>query len=120
MPLDIGGSQLLGAYNFQVKYRPGKSNSDADGLSRMPHMVSEYEQISNDSIKAICQSQVCIPYVQSLVMSTTLPTEFDIQEDIVPRDWRSNQWQDPVISKFLRLCSKQTKTRYKGVPHKGR
>ena len=87
----------LGAYNFQVKYRPGKSNSDADGLSRIPHMVSEYEQISNDSIKAICQSQVCISYVQSLVMSTTLPTEFDIQEDIVPRDWRSNQWQDPVI-----------------------
>ena len=99
----------LGAYNFQVKYRPGKSNSDADGLSRMPHMVSEYEQISNDSIKAICQSQVCIPYVQSLVMSTTLPTEFDIQEDIVPRDWRSNQWQDPVISKFLRYVTNKQK-----------
>jgi len=26
----------LGAYEFDIKYRSGKSNADADGLSRMP------------------------------------------------------------------------------------
>ena len=31
----------LAEYNFTIHYRPGKSNGDADGLSRMPLQIDE-------------------------------------------------------------------------------
>jgi hypothetical protein len=110
--LDATGHQwvaVLGAYNFQVKYRPAKANNDVDGLSRMPQRTGEFEEISNDSIRAICQSQVSGSYVESLVMSTSLPAEFYIEADIVPRDWRMHQWNDPLISKFVRAVTNKVK-----------
>ena len=50
--LDATGHRWLAAlstYNFTINYNPGKSNSDADGLSRRP-------QIFSDMVKAICMS----------------------------------------------------------------
>ena len=43
----------LGAYDFQIKYRPGKSNADADSLSRMPQTSDPdgYFEVSQDSIR---------------------------------------------------------------------
>uniref|UniRef100_H3ABA9 ribonuclease H n=1 Tax=Latimeria chalumnae TaxID=7897 RepID=H3ABA9_LATCH len=39
----------LADFNFMIKYRPGKSNADADGLSRMPlHMDSYMRQCTED------------------------------------------------------------------------
>ncbi|KAL5011180.1 hypothetical protein ScPMuIL_011737, partial [Solemya velum] len=52
----------LSAYNFTIKYRPGKKNSDADALSRLPE--SHPVEISEDTVSAICSS------------ATVLPTEF--------------------------------------------
>ncbi len=41
----------LGAYNLKIKYRAGKSNADADGMSRIPHLDEEdYCEVSQESI----------------------------------------------------------------------
>lgn len=32
----------LADFNFSIKYRPGKANGDADGLSRMPLDMEQY------------------------------------------------------------------------------
>jgi hypothetical protein len=34
----------LSNFNFKIRYRPGKSNGDADGLSRMPIDFNQYQQ----------------------------------------------------------------------------
>lgn len=42
--LDATGHRWLAAlsvYDFSLKYRPGKQNTDADALSRRPHPSSE-------------------------------------------------------------------------------
>ena len=47
----------LADFNFEISYRPGKLNTDADSLSRFPgdfkeHMNSCSEQISPESLQA--------------------------------------------------------------------
>ena len=51
----------LADFNFTIRYRPGKTNTDADTLSRMPELMGEYmtsctEETSQDELYAIIQS----------------------------------------------------------------
>lgn len=53
--LDATGHRWLASlsnYNFNVEYRSGKKNVDADALSRQPH---DAHMIDNDAVKALCQ-----------------------------------------------------------------
>ena len=62
----------LTTYDFNIFYRPGKCNSDADGLSRLPELsdVRDREHISVESIKSICNvHHAHIPFVECLSMS---------------------------------------------------
>ena len=63
----------LSAYNFDIRYRPGRSNADADGMSRLPGIQGEEQQhMSSDSIAAVCNvihAQLCI---ETLCMSTDI------------------------------------------------
>lgn len=34
----------LADFNFSIKYHPGKSNADADGLSRMPVDINQFKE----------------------------------------------------------------------------
>ena len=95
----------LSAYDFTIRYRSGKSNSDADGLSRLPR-----EEISQDSIRALCSMRSAQPYVETLCMSrNVLPDEIDFTSEIIPQDWRNHQRQDAVIGLFLRAVTNKTK-----------
>ena len=38
----------LSAFDFELKYRPGKSNGDADGLSRNPMELEELERVCTE------------------------------------------------------------------------
>lgn len=47
----------LADYNFEIKYRPGKANKDADTLSRIPLDINQYiptctQETSQDVISA--------------------------------------------------------------------
>ena len=102
----------LGAYHFDIKYRPGKFNSDADALSRMPqnsHENDQYEEISSDSIRALCQSHVGIPYVETVPVTGNIPPELDLSSEIIPQDWRKHQLADPTVGKFLTFVLNQQK-----------
>ena len=102
----------LSNYNFTIKYRSGKKNADADGLSRL-HDSNQTTTVFPDVLKAICQTVVVEkdkePLVDSLVTPDTVPTIDQIEEDIVPdellsataltaQDWQNAQAEDANIS----------------------
>ncbi|PIK37740.1 hypothetical protein BSL78_25428 [Apostichopus japonicus] len=43
----------LASFRFNIKYRPGKRNNDADTLSRMPINVGNMEELVNDCVMEI-------------------------------------------------------------------
>jgi len=121
--LDATGHRWLSAlatYNFTIRYRPGKANIDADILSRLPEPIP-LEQISRDSISAIC-SMVQVPsLVESLSMSAQVVTEEDLVTDenceVNARDWRRAQMRDPslaTIMDHLEQGTKPDRTQYIG------
>ncbi|MGH0155154.1 UNVERIFIED_CONTAM: hypothetical protein FKN15_028521 [Acipenser sinensis] len=61
--LDATGHRWLAAlsnYNFSLKYRPGRTNIDADALSRRSHSRptpdDEWQEISAPGVRALCQT----------------------------------------------------------------
>ena len=65
----------LANYNFNIKYRAGRHNIDADALSRITRLQQDSHQgvsdiISVDVVQAICQAVVVSPaYVNCLSMN---------------------------------------------------
>ena len=113
--LDATGHRWLAElcnYNFTIKYRSGKKNSDADGLSRL-HESDETTTVFPDILKAICQTVVVQkdtePLADSLVAPDSAPTIDQSEEDNIPaellsstaltiRDWQKAQAADENIS----------------------
>ena len=70
----------LAAFHFDIRYRPGRNNADADALSRLP------ATITSESVQAICNVITQEPYVDSLTLTPEV-----ILEDLDPqRQW---YWQ---------------------------
>ena len=66
----------LASYDFNIIYRPGSSNADADALSRLPELLgTPTSNLAMESVKAICHLQHAQPYIQSLSMSTDAVVE---------------------------------------------
>ena len=104
----------LADFRFQVKYRPGKSNSDADTLSRLPLNMEDYmDTCCQGSISEVVQAAICSAHLQSqgdlpwLTALTDSITVFDdgysspsIEQHV---DLRQAQVSDPVISRVVHL-----------------
>ena len=113
--LDATGHRWLAAlstYNFSLKYKSGKSNCDADGLSRRPHDCTE---LFPEAVKAICEaytvSRSSCPYAENYVV-TSAPllaetVDSNIQSDdfestdINTVDWAEEQTNDHSINRVL-------------------
>lgn len=107
--LDATGHRWLSSlapYDFNIIYRPGKSNTDADILSRYPGNIDEQtEQVSSESIKVICASVVTTPL-------ETIPVSFDIltatefpgepMAQIEQREIRKRQLEDRFLGFWVR------------------
>lgn len=104
----------LADFHFTIKYRPGKSNTDADTLSRYPVQLLEHipeytETIPPEVIFAIWQGDKAmrdgeVPWVAALQLNSNLddaPTEGT--PVISPEDIRKTQREDASISEVITL-----------------
>ena len=92
----------LAGYTFSIKYRPGKSNNDADYLSRNPttdHFSEHTHSLSSDTVRTVldnssnpicaCVGQLSVeelvlkPVVKSLSLSNTVLSGKQLQDPII-------------------------------------
>lgn len=111
--LDATGHRWLAAlssFDFKLTYRSGKSNGDADGLSRRPQETTE---MFPDVVKAISQaylvSRDSCPYVETLVI-TNQSQIVDSEEcsplestELSSVDWAVEQSKDITLSRVIYL-----------------
>lgn len=96
--LDATGHRWISAlasFNFKIIYKPGKTNIDADRLSRL----KEVETVSSDTIKAICQLATGQPYAESLAIDDAICNQVQPCTDIGKYlDIMEIQNTDPTVS----------------------
>lgn len=104
----------LADFNFSIKYRPGKVNGDADGLSRMPLDMEEYrcaysQEMEPEVITSVAQAiQLAFHEPEPWMCPATINTictnvEFEQitspVAEIPVAELRKAQGDDPVIGK---------------------
>ena len=101
--------------NFPIKYRSGRKNADADGLSRRQRGETEERTIFPDVIKAVTMS-VYLPIFRWLTLfmfqmhrswHRLLPnasrSSFGQSNSLTNKDWRKAQLADPNLSFYCKL-----------------
>ena len=108
--LDATGHRWIAAlstYNFDIKYRSGKKNANADSLSRLPGSSQQqdaYQTVDRETVGAICKSTEHVPFAETLCMSVNVIPPIDHKDIYVPQV-RRLQREDPVIGKIIRMVN---------------
>ena len=104
----------LADFEFAIKYRPGRANGDADGLSRMPLEMEQFMQacskeVEPDVLATLTQAihsefQKREPWMCPLTIATACAEAESEQETsavatIPEQDLRRAQEEDPVLGK---------------------
>lgn len=91
----------LAAFNFNIVYKRGSTNRDADVLSRIPWTAEEQKQVSREDFRALCDA-ILDSEVRETCCAQVLvaPTEHDADIDLGGEkvDWVRAQDEDAVIS----------------------
>lgn len=104
----------LADFHFSIKYRPGKSNADADTLSRYPVQLSDHlseysETMPPEVISAIWQGDKAmrdseVPWVAALQLnSNTNDTHEEGTPVLSPEDIKAAQKEDAPIAEVIQL-----------------
>lgn len=138
--LDATGHRWLAAlasYDFDIQYRPGTANVNADLLSRLPQKWREHQQdidsspqntpvslcdqqiVHCETISAICNLAIPCPIAQTICMSTDVIDD-SCPSNIVsmqPRDIRLAQRQDPILGTLLPFITNKQKPTSGDLPY---
>lgn len=122
--LDATGHRWLAAlstYNFDIVYKPGKANIDADALSRLPSIRKQEERITADCVRAVCNSVGSTPLVECVSMSAIAVDSMDCVAgvdmfDVAHIDIRDEQMKDPMLNYWVPLITAKRKPDYSEIP----
>ena len=114
--LDAAGHRWvaqLANYYFNIIYRSGKSNIDADGLSRIKWLLDLSEQVSTYSVHAVLDTiHVDLPLIDAVsLFCDVVPSESDLSDELLgfsqPEeiDWGRVQRDDLVLSLIFDLLT---------------
>ena len=102
----------LSAYDFNIKYRAGKLNHDADGLSRNPPQ----QEIFPDVVRAISNAALVKdhPLAESCVIGKSLKPTDESKSELCYQEmgnvnWGNEQKEDPHVNRVSYLVSQREK-----------
>ncbi|KAK7878976.1 hypothetical protein WMY93_034190 [Mugilogobius chulae] len=110
----------LADFQFTIKYRPGRANRDADGLSRMPldmerYMESCTQAVAQDVMHSVTQAlavkaKSTEPWLCPFTISSAIVDHEEEQvtrsiQRLSPTALREAQCEDPVIGQALKYVS---------------
>ena len=108
----------LASFSFDIQYRPGRLNRDADALSRLPAITSSDGtcNISRESIQSICNAIDVTPYADCLAMTSDAVTD-----DVIPQtnhdiDILTSQSKDPVLQFWFPYVRSKTRPTKDDLP----
>ena len=112
--LDATGQRWVAAlanYNFDIYYRSGKTNADADALSRIPWRMFKVDEYG-DLEQLVPVKQVILDRCGEEVISFCTAVQIqdlvvNYQHKLTKADWLVEQSRDPVIGKVLSLLNKK-------------
>ena len=120
--LDATGQRWMVAlrtYNFQIFYRSGKSNGNADGLSRIPWKeINPKEYTLEDGVLVAsivqCQGDIEVPQGEdTLVCKAAQFFSPDYAPRMTIREWKHLQKEDPDIRKVVDLLKRNQLLHYR-------
>jgi hypothetical protein len=95
----------LANYNFNISYRPGTFNSDADAPSRKSYLFA-------DSVKAICNS-VSLDISAAETLSQNFPLDDSLTATVMSDiDWNKEQREDLTIARVIEILEQGEKGRH--------
>ena len=105
--------EALAGYDFTIRYKPGKTHSDADGLSRRLHPETEEKLsskvISPEVFKEICDlisgDQEFAGVAESLGLPSNVVCNSTHVSHPVFVDWATEQDRDPDIARVKHLVT---------------
>ena len=110
--LDATGHRWVAAlsnYTFNISYKPGRNNTDADALSRI--QWPEAVDISSQTVQAVCEGvQALHGKVETLchgAQAVGILSQDTMPAGMTSLEWSQAQIQDPVISQIIQAI--QTK-----------
>ena len=103
--LDAMGHRWVAAlsqYNFDIVYRTGTSNRDADALSHIRWPQNLKEVVPQTVVQAMCQYATSDEsLVESVAIDDVLPDQWDSSPLDQSVDWQKEQADDPVLSQII-------------------
>ncbi|KAH3896747.1 hypothetical protein DPMN_020927 [Dreissena polymorpha] len=104
----------LANYELTPRYRAGRQNADADGLSRKTVDTDVLTALATAVMATVEEAPLCFSIadpdvIDKLEQETTVPDDIIQAYALSSKDWRKSQMSDPVIAELINHIQQGTR-----------